>query len=195
MIEVTAKLVRGHVFLSGEVVECIITFSHPVSPTHKVLIAYFKVKEIRAPFALQVSQSHTDAFEGLAWASAQIHCQCFTDGKISKVKVVDRRPSLITLPDTALGSITGDNAKLVFATKPKILFCDLRLSPGQVKHCKWSQNSPNNQTELNLFSSIQGENPYRFATFIQRSTGQVLLQNHHRNPTRQPPSQIDACPI
>lgn len=39
MIEVTAKLVRGHVFLSGEVVECIITFSHPVSPTHKVLIS------------------------------------------------------------------------------------------------------------------------------------------------------------
>lgn len=100
-----------------------------------------------------MSQSHTDVFEGLAWASAQIHCQCFTDGKISKVKVLDRRPSQITLPDTALGSITGDNAKLEFATKPKILFCDLRLSPGQVKHCKFPY-SPIHQTKLNLFSSI-----------------------------------------
>lgn len=39
MIEVTAKLVRSQIFLSGEVVECIITFSHPVSPTHKVVIS------------------------------------------------------------------------------------------------------------------------------------------------------------
>lgn len=50
MIEVTAKLVRGHVFLSGEVVECIITFSHPVSPTHKVQIAHFKAPPKLEPY-------------------------------------------------------------------------------------------------------------------------------------------------
>lgn len=123
MIEVIAKLVRGHVFLSGEVVECVISFSHPVSPSHKV------------------SQSHTDIFESLAWASAQIHCQCFTDSKIPKFKE-NEKSSHIALADTALGTVGGDNAKVEFATKPKILFCDLRLSPGQTKHFIYREKIP-----------------------------------------------------
>lgn len=114
MIEVSAKLLRGHVFLSGEIVECSITFSHPHSPSHKV------------------SQSNTDAFERLAWASAQIHCQCYTDSKIYKE---NERVNQLTFADTALGASTQDG-KTEIATKPKILFCDLRLSPGQTKTCE-----------------------------------------------------------
>ncbi|CAG9760219.1 unnamed protein product [Ceutorhynchus assimilis] len=119
MIEVTAKLVRGHVFLSGEIVECLISFSHPVSPSHKV------------------SQSHTDVFESLAWASAQIHCQCFTDAKIHK-----NEQEKIALANTSLSTVTGDNAKVEFATKPKILFCDLRLSPGQTRLFVYREKVP-----------------------------------------------------
>ncbi|CAI9585792.1 unnamed protein product [Staurois parvus] len=52
MIEVVAKLVRGPVFLAGEPLECIVTFTNPLS-------------------ALSTSASS----ETLAWASAQIHCQ------------------------------------------------------------------------------------------------------------------------
>lgn len=117
MIEVTAKLPRGHVFLSGEVVECTISFTHPPSPTRKV------------------SQSHTDIFESLAWASAQIHCQCFTESKLNKD---NDRLNQFTFAGTALGTAT-ENGKLEIATKPKILFCDLRLSPGQTKTCKTRQ--------------------------------------------------------
>ncbi|XP_060518902.1 RAB6A-GEF complex partner protein 2 [Cylas formicarius] len=123
MIEVRAKLLRGHVFLSGEFIECIISFSHPVTPSHKV------------------SQSHTDVFECLAWASAQIHCQCFTDTKILKDKGVNKH-SPIALADTSLGTLTGENAKLVFSTKPKILFCDLRLCPGQTKTFVYKEKIP-----------------------------------------------------
>ncbi|KAJ8973387.1 hypothetical protein NQ317_012103 [Molorchus minor] len=107
MIEVTAKLPYSHVFLSGDIVECTITFSHPPSPSHKV------------------SQSHTDVFESLAWASAQIHCQCFTDSKLSKDH--DRLPQL-TFADTSLGASTGENGKIEVATKPKILFCTQRVN-------------------------------------------------------------------
>ncbi|XP_030762146.1 RAB6A-GEF complex partner protein 2 [Sitophilus oryzae] len=114
MIEVTAKLIRGHVFLQGEVVECLISFSHPVSPTHKV------------------SQSHADVFESLAWASAQIQCQCFTDSKISKYKEGLKIKQIVS-GDTALSTVGGDNSRVEQFTKPKILFCDLRLSPGQSK--------------------------------------------------------------
>ncbi|XP_075043499.1 RAB6A-GEF complex partner protein 2 isoform X1 [Mixophyes fleayi] len=52
MIEVVAKLVRGPVFLAGEILECVVSFTNPLS-------------------ALSTSASS----ETLAWASAQIHCQ------------------------------------------------------------------------------------------------------------------------
>uniref|UniRef100_A0AAZ3P146 GP1 homolog, RAB6A GEF complex partner 1 n=1 Tax=Oncorhynchus tshawytscha TaxID=74940 RepID=A0AAZ3P146_ONCTS len=52
MIEVVASMARGPVFLAGEVMECLITFTNPISH-------------------LSTSASS----EMLAWASAQIHCQ------------------------------------------------------------------------------------------------------------------------
>lgn len=115
MIDVVAKLPQGHVFLSGEVVECHISFTHPPSPSR------------------MISQSHADVFESLAWASAQIHCQCFTDSKISKEQ---ERDNQVLYGETALGLNGRDNGKVEIATKPKILFCDLRLSPSQSKTCK-----------------------------------------------------------
>lgn len=115
MIEVTAKLIRGHVFLTGEIVECSISFTNPPLPSHKI------------------SQSHNDIFESLAWASAQIHCQCFTDPKISKS---NEQNYMGALNNTALSVCTQEAGRLEIATKPKILFCDLRLLPGQTKTCK-----------------------------------------------------------
>ncbi|CAG9857703.1 unnamed protein product [Phyllotreta striolata] len=114
MIEVIAKLPRGHIYLSGESLECHVTFAHLPSPTSAV------------------AQSHEDAFESLAWASAQIHCYCFADSKVTRVADADK---LSPYPGTALGPSTNENAKVVVSTKPKILFCDLRLSPGQTKTC------------------------------------------------------------
>ncbi|XP_074935958.1 RAB6A-GEF complex partner protein 2 isoform X2 [Phalacrocorax aristotelis] len=55
MIEVLAKLGRGPVFLAGEVLECVITFTNPLS-----------------------ASSTSASSEMLAWASAQIHCQFHT---------------------------------------------------------------------------------------------------------------------
>uniref|UniRef100_A0A3P8V1E6 GP1 homolog, RAB6A GEF complex partner 1 n=1 Tax=Cynoglossus semilaevis TaxID=244447 RepID=A0A3P8V1E6_CYNSE len=52
MIEVVASMARGPVFLAGELMECLITFTNPMS---------------------HLSTSATS--EMLAWASAQIHCQ------------------------------------------------------------------------------------------------------------------------
>ncbi|CAH2011050.1 unnamed protein product [Acanthoscelides obtectus] len=121
MIEVTARLPRGHVFLSGEVVECHITFTHPPSPNRTV------------------SQSHADAFESLAWASAQIHCLCFTDSKVYKE---DESNNHLTNAGTALGVVLKDNGKVEITTKPKILFCDLKLSPGQSKTYVYKEQIP-----------------------------------------------------
>lgn len=117
MIEVVAKLPQGHVFLSGEIVECSITFIHPQLPSH------------------MVSQSNTDALESLAWASAQIHCQCFTDSKISKSQDLGNSHMFA---DTSLNASLNGTGKIEISTKPKILFCDLRLAPGQSKTCMYA---------------------------------------------------------
>ncbi|KAG5891424.1 hypothetical protein JTB14_031490 [Gonioctena quinquepunctata] len=121
MIEVVAKLPRGHVFLSGEIVECHVTFIHPPSPNH------------------MVSQSFIDAFESLAWASAQIHCQCSTDSKVTNER---ENISHSTFADTSLRTGSLEDGSYEIATKPKILFCELRLSPGQSKTFIYREKIP-----------------------------------------------------
>ncbi|KAL3289076.1 hypothetical protein HHI36_003518 [Cryptolaemus montrouzieri] len=123
MIDVTIKLTKGHVFLSGEIVECSISFSHQPSTNHKI------------------SQSNSDTVESLAWGSTQIHCLCFTDPKINKEKQ-QQLISQTMFADTALG-ITPESGTTVFSTKPKILFCDLKLYPGQTKTYIYKERIPN----------------------------------------------------
>ncbi|XP_044728554.1 RAB6A-GEF complex partner protein 2 [Chrysoperla carnea] len=122
MIEVKAKLIRGSVFLIGETVECYITFSNPPIPNY------------------QTSQSHDDSFESLAWASAQIDCLCTTDGKIGKNPLGATKPK--TNSETSL-TPCDESGYIEVATKPVILFCDLRLSPGETKSFLYQEVLPN----------------------------------------------------
>ncbi|XP_053989101.1 RAB6A-GEF complex partner protein 2 isoform X2 [Hylaeus anthracinus] len=116
MIEITAKLVRGPVYFSGEVIECLVTFSNPPNPIH------------------QISQSHSDIFESLAWASAQVHCQCSTNLKLVLAEKLNTTARLAAInANTTFAPWQQDNGHVVLNTKPKILFCDLRLSPGESK--------------------------------------------------------------
>ncbi|KAG8221838.1 hypothetical protein J437_LFUL003472 [Ladona fulva] len=147
MIEVTAKLVRGPLYLAGETVECRVTFHYPVLPSHPK------------------SQSNSDAFENLAWASAQIHCQCLvneskvkypecaavtaeeistsnTIPSISDIKLLNPNIDCF-LPDTSFAPCRGDRGHVVFSTKPAILFCDLRLTPGESKTFIFKEKLPN----------------------------------------------------
>ncbi|XP_076223263.1 RAB6A-GEF complex partner protein 2 isoform X1 [Nomia melanderi] len=116
MIEITAKLIRGPVYFSGEIIECLVTFSNPPNPSH------------------QISQSHSDIFESLAWASAQVHCQCSTNSKIVFSEKLNTTARLGAInANTTFAPWQQDNGHVVLNTKPKILFCDLRLSPGENK--------------------------------------------------------------
>lgn len=116
MIEITAKLIRGPVYFSGEVIECLVSFSNPPNPIH------------------QISQSHSDIFESLAWASAQVHCQCSTNSKIVFSEKLNMTAQLAAInANTTFAPWQQDNGHVVLNTKPKILFCDLRLSPGESK--------------------------------------------------------------
>ncbi|XP_070543034.1 RAB6A-GEF complex partner protein 2-like [Ptychodera flava] len=108
MVEVTANITRGSVYLAGETLECRITFSNPT-------------------WNSTVAGRNTT----LAWASAQLHCQC----NISESRVVlPRQPSndmSNSSNDTSFVPSRGERGVTVLSTQPKILFCDLMLSPGE----------------------------------------------------------------
>ncbi|XP_015518745.1 RAB6A-GEF complex partner protein 2 [Neodiprion pinetum] len=124
MIDITAKLVRGPAYFSGELIECCITFGNPTNPNH------------------QISQSHSDVFESLAWASAQVHCQCSTNGKAVLSERLNSIQSAAINADTTFAPWQQDNGHVVLNTKPKILFCDLRLSPGESETYVYRERIP-----------------------------------------------------
>uniref|UniRef100_S4RA50 GP1 homolog, RAB6A GEF complex partner 1 n=1 Tax=Petromyzon marinus TaxID=7757 RepID=S4RA50_PETMA len=120
MIEMVAELTRGPVFLAGEVLECVVTFTNPESST------------------LGESGSET-----LAWASVQLHCQML----VSEVHVAlppssPRIPGSQAMSETAFVPNRGERGQCVLSTPPKILFCDLRLAPGESKAFVYRETLP-----------------------------------------------------
>ena len=86
MIEVTAKLPGRSVFLAGEVVECSVIF-----------------KNVGVKHQNPSSPSRRSAIK-LAWASAQVHCQC----TVSDNKVMLPKPTVLSNADvTTTGNETS----------------------------------------------------------------------------------------
>lgn len=75
---------------------------------------------------------HSDILENLAWATAQIHCY---RSSTQQDKQMETAQPVFTA-ETALNTTNQGQGNVVIATDPKILFCDLRLSPGENKSCK-----------------------------------------------------------
>lgn len=119
MIEVVATMARGPVFLAGELMECLIKFTNPMS---------------------HLSTSATS--EMLAWASAQIHCQFHaSEGRVALPQQGNKQ-DVQAGSDTVLIPSRGERGQCVLDTPPKILFCDLRLDPGESKTYSYSEVVP-----------------------------------------------------
>ncbi|XP_033839875.1 RAB6A-GEF complex partner protein 2 [Periophthalmus magnuspinnatus] len=119
MIEVGASMSRGPVFLAGELLECLITFTNPMS---------------------HLSTSATS--EMLAWASAQIHCQFHaSEGRVALPQQGNKQ-DVQAENNTVLIPSRGERGQCVLDTPPKILFCDLRLDPGESKTYSYSEVVP-----------------------------------------------------
>uniref|UniRef100_A0AAX7UPT5 GP1 homolog, RAB6A GEF complex partner 1 n=1 Tax=Astatotilapia calliptera TaxID=8154 RepID=A0AAX7UPT5_ASTCA len=108
MIEVVASMARGSVFLAGELMECLVTFTNPMSH-------------------LSTSASS----EMLAWASAQIHCQFHASENRVALPAQGNKQDVQAESETVLIPSRGERGQCVLDTPPKILFCDLRLDPGE----------------------------------------------------------------
>ncbi|XP_035282075.1 RAB6A-GEF complex partner protein 2 isoform X1 [Anguilla anguilla] len=119
MIEVVASMSRGPVFLAGELLECLITFTNPMSH-------------------LSTSASS----EMLAWASAQIHCQFHASESRVALPAQGAKQDVQAGSDTVLIPSRGERGQCMLDTPPKILFCDLRLDPGESKTYSYSEIVP-----------------------------------------------------
>lgn len=115
MIEIVAKPIREQspIYLTGEIVECLIEFTNPSTPQHLI------------------SQSNRDSFENLAWATVQIHC--YLNSTFKEQEHSGSVADLAESTKTSLGIVTQDLGEILVETKPKILFCDLRLNSGETK--------------------------------------------------------------
>ncbi|KAK6323315.1 hypothetical protein J4Q44_G00056540 [Coregonus suidteri] len=120
MIEVVASMARGPVFLAGEMMECLITFTNPMSH-------------------LSTSASS----EMLAWASAQIHCQFHGSESRVALPAQGTKQDVQAESDTVLIPSRGERGQCMLDTPPKILFCDLCLDPGESKTYSYSEVVPN----------------------------------------------------
>ncbi|XP_076829384.1 RAB6A-GEF complex partner protein 2 [Brachyhypopomus gauderio] len=119
MIEVVASMARGSVFLAGEVLECLVTFTNPISH-------------------LSTSASS----EMLAWSSAQIHCQFHASESRVALPSQGAKQDVQAGSDTVLIPSRGERGQCMLDTPPKILFCDLRLDPGESKTYSYSELVP-----------------------------------------------------
>ncbi|EDW15876.1 RAB6A-GEF complex partner protein 2 isoform X1 [Drosophila mojavensis] len=115
MIEIKAKLVRADsaIYATGECVECLIEFTHKLFGEE------------------QQRNAKASTVENLAWASVQLHCYRKTSYSTQSADKTAELAELIGR--TALDAVTQTPGEVIVATKPKILFCDLKLQPGETK--------------------------------------------------------------
>lgn len=128
MIEVQAKLLRDVVYVAGDSVECLVTFTN---------------KQHDANCNEPNGNSIKRMPENIAWASAQIHCHCSVDeSKVRFPKSPSQEQMATGSKDTSFIPCRGEKGYVVFSSKPKILFCDLRLLPGESKSFMYKEVIP-----------------------------------------------------
>jgi hypothetical protein len=85
----------------------------------------------------------TRTFEKISWASVQLHCQRYINEQkvnlqqqISNTKSNDSLATnidIVPLDSTALIATKGETGQTVYTSKPCVLFCDLKLQPGETR--------------------------------------------------------------
>lgn len=157
MIEVSGRFCRGAVYFAGETISCRLTFRN----TH--------LGSKDRPDSLK---SHT-----IAWASAQIVCFCNTSP--SRVVVPESltqkhlNSASVSQNLTSLTPHTTDNGYCVLQTELKILFCDLKLRPGESKEVEYTDIIP--KDALPSYRGPSVKYSYKIVVATQRVSGPVRV--------------------
>ncbi|CAF0735384.1 unnamed protein product [Didymodactylos carnosus] len=149
MIEIVADILRGPVFLAGETLHCTIRFtnkttsSSTTAPNVETLSTGTNVKE----YDQTVSKS-SNSVEKLSWASVQLHCQRYVNEQkvnlqrqATNVKTTSSASNnntvvkeVIPADSTAFIATKGETGQTIYTSKPCVLFCDLKLQPGEISY-------------------------------------------------------------
>lgn len=133
MIEIKARLLRteGGIYATGERLECLIIFKN------KSIDGEEKDEKDSSTETKNPSENEESDVENLAWASMQIHCYRKTsqDLHTSNSRAQDPHSGLMT-GKTSLETVTPALGDIIYASEPKILFCDMKLPIHQTKTCK-----------------------------------------------------------
>lgn len=186
MIEVEADILRGSctpVFFVGEEIKCEIKFRSLNKMSDAKINDDRKIKMSESMFSILSNQSFnssapsTPIFEQnfftkrdtsqedenftLVWSCAQIDCNCFIDeSKVMLPKDPLRYNISEKAGDSSVTSFQPHKDRMgisIFSSKPKILFCNLVIGPGEEKTCK-EKNCKKNINQfylLTYFSCIQ----------------------------------------
>jgi len=131
-MEVTCDLVKGPVYLAGEEVTCLITFTNNHQGGQGLV---------------------------LAWASAQLNCFCtVSDSKVAILdKSVTRKSSnpAQSGPSTSFQPCAGEAGLAVISTPTKILACDLTLAPGERRALAYTEVVPPSATPTYRGNSVK----------------------------------------
>jgi hypothetical protein len=129
MVEVFAEILRGPgapVYLTGEEIECEISFRNIDDSSSSTAQENKNLK------------SKKNKTEVLAWACAQISCQCYineTKVVLPKLRAQYQKEIENIEKGTSFMPNKGENGIIIYSSKPKILFCDLKLEPNACKSC------------------------------------------------------------
>lgn len=85
----------------------------------------------------------------------QLHCYC--NASFNEKAPHDAAANRNVGGSTSLNASNQLKGEVLHSTEPKILFCDLRLSPGEAKQCTFSLNpffSPPLSNGIFLFSFV-----------------------------------------
>ncbi|XP_028407114.1 RAB6A-GEF complex partner protein 2-like [Dendronephthya gigantea] len=135
MVEIEVRLLRGSVYFAGEPIRCQITFTNTAKRAATTSSQDSRTNHVKSS---QFSRRKVIGIETIAWASAQIHCQCTINDTRVQMPDIERNilQDLVPKDEAATTSFMpskGERGRCLLSTKPKILFCDLTLAAGESK--------------------------------------------------------------
>lgn len=144
MVEIEVRLLRGCVYFAGEPIRCQITFTN----TAKRSVSNSGVESrTNHAFSSHFNRRKVMGIETIAWASAQIHCQCTINDSRVQIPEGARKSLQETVEKSEDGTTSfmpskGERGRCLLSTKPKILFCDLTLAAGESKSYYYEDSVP-----------------------------------------------------
>lgn len=173
MIEISARLSRGPVYFTNETIKCIITFKN----VNSVLIHNNCNNNTNNSTS---DRKSTDLKKGevetLCWAGVQIHCYCTTDETKVLFNELDAKcVPPITSTDTSFNPclMKGEKGRVIYASKPKILFCDLKLTQNESKTFVYYETIP--EDCVPSYNGTKVKYQYKLSIGTQRVNSTIQL--------------------